>query len=98
MNITELWIAHSQCRFPSHFGGKEINGVCMTSVDTYISGCVSTYVKNGSQALDMERFQILKRSQKQLEQALFSIEGDAYDYFSRLHEMCSLIIKNAKIT
>ena len=36
-------------------------------------------------------------SKAQLENALPHIEGSAYEYFSRLHEMCGSIIEEAEI-
>ena len=97
MNISELWIAHSESRFPSGYGGREVNGVCVTSVDSYVSGCVSTYVSKESNKIDLERFQILRHSKAQLEIVLPHMEGSAYEYFSRLHEMCDSIIEEAEI-
>lgn len=97
MNISELWIAHSESRFPSKYGGRDVNGVCVTSVDSYVSGCVSSYVSKESSEIDLERFQVLSSSKAKLELALPYIEESAYEYFSRLHEMCSLIINEAKI-
>lgn len=98
MNVSELWIAHSGSRFPSGYGGREVNGVCVTSVDSYVSGCVSVYVSKESSKIDLERYQVLSNSKNQLELVLPHIKECAYEYFSRLHEMCCLIINEAEVS
>ncbi|MBU2714515.1 hypothetical protein, partial [Zooshikella harenae] len=97
MNISELWIAHSQSKFPSGYGGKDVNGVCVTSLDSCVSGCVSSYVSKGSNKIDLERYQVLRNSKTQLELVLPYIDESAFEYFSRLYEMCSSIINEAEI-
>jgi len=97
MVITELWMEHSQAQFPAGYGGKDVNEICVTSLCTNASGCISSYIKNSQKSIDIERYQILQKSQKDLENVLPFIEGDAFEYFSRLNEMCNIIIVEASI-
>ncbi|WP_299776416.1 hypothetical protein [uncultured Pseudoteredinibacter sp.] len=97
MTITELWIQHTNTKFPSDFGGKDVNGVCVTSVDSYASGCISSFVNKESGSLDIERFQILQKCEKELEKVLPFVENEAFEYFSRLYSMCGIVISEAKI-
>ena len=97
MNLPELWIEHSQAKFPKGFGGVDVNGVCVTSLDTYAAGCISSYMKYERKSIDLERFQVLQKCKSQLEEVLPHIDGEALDYFSRLHDICSLIVDEAGI-
>jgi hypothetical protein len=98
MNISELWIAHSQFRFPKGYEGRDVNGICVALVDTYASGCISSYMCHDEKSIDIERYQILQKCMKEIELFLPYLKDDAFEYFARLHEMCSLIIDEAKIT
>lgn len=98
MNISELWIEHSQAIFPKGYGGKDVNGVCVTSIDTYATGCVSSYIGNEKRDIDIERYQVLQKCKNGLGEILPYIEGEAFTYFNRLHEMCCIIIAEANIT
>jgi hypothetical protein len=97
MNISELWIAHSLSQFPKGYGGRDVNGICVTSVDTYASGCISSYMRHKKKSIDIERYQILHQCKKEIELFLPYLEGEAFQYFNRVYEMCTLIIDEAKI-
>jgi hypothetical protein len=97
MDIAEIWIIHEQSQFPVGLGGKDINGVCVTSVDTYASGCISSYIKHDDKLIDIEKYQILQKCKKEIEIILPALESESYIYFSRLYEMCKIIIQEAKI-
>lgn len=98
MSITELWIQHSQARFPEGYGGKDVNGVCVTSVDTYAAGCISSYMGSEGKNIQLESYQVLVKCKGELEKVLPYVEGEAYSYFARLHQMCSGITAEASIT
>ncbi len=97
MRITELCIEHSQAKFPEGYGGQDVNGVCVTSVDTYASGCISSYMKHERKSIDLERYQVLQKCKSELEEVLPFLDGEAFEYFGRLHEMCSIIVEEASV-
>lgn len=95
--LSELWVSHSGAKFPQGYGGIDVNGICITSVDSAAAGCISSYMSKESRSLDIERTQILTRCKSDLELALPAIEGEAYEYFSRLHELCHLVLTESEI-
>ncbi|RCU50571.1 hypothetical protein DU002_09130 [Corallincola holothuriorum] len=97
MSITELWLDHSQSRFPKGYGGNDVNGVSVTSVDTYATGCIGSYIGHERKSIDLERYQVLQKCKSELEEVLPYVDGEAFIYFGRLHEMCSAIITEASI-
>lgn len=97
MNITELWVEHSQARFPEDLGGKDVNGVCVTSIDSYAAGCISSYVGREGKSIDLERYQVLQKCKCDLEEVLPHLDGQALEYFDRLREMCAIIVSEASI-
>ena len=97
MNISEMWILHSESRFPKGYGGRDVNGICVTSIDTYVSGCVSSYMRYDNKSIDVERHITLQNSKNDLEKVLPYLEEEAREYFERLYEMCCVILKEAVI-
>jgi len=95
--LMELWSEHSVARFPKGYGGTDVNGICVSSLDTYATGCISTYVGKNSGHLDVERFLILQKCQKELALILPDVDKKAYEYFNRLHQLCLLVIDEAVI-
>lgn len=98
MSIIELWVQHTNSRFPVGYGGRDVNGICVTSIDTYISGCLSSYVKKEDAKIDLDNYQLLQKCQKDLETALPFLDDEAHEYFNRLFDMCSLVILEASIS
>jgi hypothetical protein len=96
--ISQLWMEHQTKRFPKGYGGLEVNDICVVTIDTYAAGCIYTYVSKNEKSLDLERYQILQRCKVDLERVMSNLDGDALEYFDRLHEMCRLILKEASIT
>jgi len=96
--LIELWIEHSEARFPNGYGGKDVKGVCVTSIDSNASGCIHSYMKSNTKDVSLEHYQILQKSKDDLESILKFLDAEAFEYFSRLHDICSLIIVEAGIT
>lgn len=95
--LAELWIEHSQTTFPKGFGGREVQGVCVTTIDSYAAGCLHTYMNGEKNELDLERYQILSRCKTDLENIVGSLDGEPQQYFGRLYELCSLVLAEAEI-
>ena len=80
--IENAWNAHFFRPFPRECAGKEIDGVCLTSCDTFLAGCISTFVENGT--LDPERVGVVARVSADLERVVPNLSGEAHEYFSEL--------------
>ena len=96
--LVELWMEHSQARFPKGYGGKDVNGICVTSLDSSAAGCIHSFMRSNTKDISLEHYQILQKSKDDLASILKSLDGEAFQYFSRLHDICSLIIVEASIT
>lgn len=97
MTLAELWIAHSQTRFPKGYGGKSINGVCVSYLDVNLDGCISTYMAREANSLDLNRYLVLQKAKLDLEDILPDLNDEAFIYFQRLHTLCCLVLKEATI-
>ena len=82
VEIEQAWSAHLQRPFPRELVGREIDGVCLTSCDTYLAGCVSHFVDGG--ALDPERADVVARVSADIRRVLPHLSGEASEYFSAL--------------
>lgn len=81
--IEEMWDEWKALPFPSEYAGKEVGGVCVTSLDSYAAGCIETFVSRGG-SLDAGRVSILEGCERELEAVVKSLDGDARRYFERL--------------
>ncbi|MEQ3515292.1 hypothetical protein ABMY35_18400 [Pseudoalteromonas sp. BZB3] len=96
--LNELWYEHSKMAFPKVLGGKEINGVCVTTLDAKVAGCIDSYVKSGNGQLTITHYQLLEASKGNLESILKYLDAESLEYFRRLHKICSLVTAEASVT
>ena len=80
--IESAWNAHYFRGFPRECAGGEVDGVCLTSCDTFLAGCISYFVENGT--LDPQRTDVVARVCADLDRVMPSLSGDAHRYFSEL--------------
>lgn len=81
--IKVMWDEWKALPFPAECAGKEVEGVCLTSLDSNAAGCIDTFVaRRGS--LDAGRVSTLEGCKGELEVCLKSLDGDAGQYFERL--------------
>ena len=80
--IERAWNEHYFRPFPHECTGQEVDGVCLTSCDTFLAGCISYFVENG--ALDSERKDVVASVCADLERAMPRLSGKAREYFSEL--------------
>ena len=80
--IEGAWNAHYFRAFPHECAGREVDGVCLTSCDTFLAGCISYFVENG--ALDPERIGVVSKVCADLERVMPHLSGDAHAYFAEL--------------
>jgi len=80
--IESAWNAHYFRGFPRECAGREVDGVCLTSCDTFLAGCISYFVENGT--LDPERTNVVAKVCADLRRVMPRLSGDAREYFSEL--------------
>jgi len=89
--IEELWQEHKGVRFPSGYGGEEIEGIDLALLDADIAGCVEYYIKR--QKLDLERTAILGLCYRDCAVAVQGLNGVAKEYFLRLEKLAMLVLQ-----
>jgi hypothetical protein len=82
--IENLWNEFLKLPFPSSLAGEEIEGKDVVSLDTFSSGCISTFIDNKG-LLDSERLEILRNCSVDIEKILPHIKGEGELYFKALH-------------
>ena len=97
MSLSELYVAHEQALFPRNCG-RTIKGVFLPYLDTQLSGCISSYLRHNKTTIDIDRYLVLQKSKAELEMALPHIKNEAFEYFSRLHQIAYLILEEASIS
>lgn len=97
LNLEELWKIHQLKSFPKGLGGKDVNDICVSSLDTYISGCISYFIKRGLKELDVDRLLVLKKGVVSLDNILVSLNDESLEYFSLLRDMALIVIDSAEI-
>jgi len=89
--IKVMWDEWKALPFPAEYAGKEVEGVCVASLDSYAAGCIDTFVaRRGS--LDAERVSILEGCKRELEAVLKSLDGDARSYFGHLLHLTEKVL------
>jgi hypothetical protein len=77
------WNEWKRIPFPSEYGGKDVAGICVTSLDTFAAGCIDTFVSRNGR-LDNQRISVLEKCKNDLEVVVNSLDGNAHTYFNDL--------------
>jgi hypothetical protein len=86
MGLTDDWRAFQLRGFPAGVAGTEIDGVCVTTVDTFAAGCLETYFDRGR--LDQQRIGVLEECVGDLHRVLPHLTGEPSEYFGKLAALC----------
>jgi hypothetical protein len=81
--IRKMWNEWKAMPFPSEYGGKDVAGICVTSLDTFAAGCIDTFVSRNGR-LDKRRISVLENCKDDLEVVVNSLDGNARVYFNYL--------------
>ncbi len=92
--IRNLWNKYNKMPFPENYIGKDVNDICVTSLDTFAAGCISAYTSDGN--LDKKRIEILKKCLTDLDKVIPELSGYSRSYFTYLKEICVGIVKDTK--
>jgi hypothetical protein len=90
--INRLWQEHSAAPYPKGLAGKLIASVDVTTLDTYVAGCVSTFLSREGN-LDLWRTAILGLCYRELGQALPGLQGEGRTYFMRLDALARMVLE-----
>ncbi|MBL7510476.1 hypothetical protein [Frankia nepalensis] len=89
--VTTLWAEHRGLTFPDSLRWLEApNGDAVPLLDTFMAGCVATYIANRG-ALDAEQRGILRDCAHDLRSLRRRPRGDGARYLARLLRMADLI-------
>src|SRR5262249_46058024 len=64
--IQSMWDAWRARPFPSEYAGKDVAGICVTSIDSFAAGCIDTFISRKGN-LDEERISVLQTCKDDLE-------------------------------
>jgi hypothetical protein len=81
--IRTMWDEWQAIPFPAEYGGKDVVGICVTSLDTFAAGCIDTFICRKGH-LDKRRISVLEGCKNDLEVVVPSLDGDARTYFNNL--------------
>ncbi|MFN2513563.1 MAG: hypothetical protein ABR568_19350 [Pyrinomonadaceae bacterium] len=73
--IRAMWDDWKAMPFPGGYGGEEVAGICVTSLDTFTAGCIDTFISTGR--LDSHRISVLVECRKELELVVKNCDGAA---------------------
>jgi hypothetical protein len=90
-----MWDEYQSMAFPDDYAGKDINDICVTSLDTFAAGCISAYVGDGR--LDKKRIEVLRSCLDDLDTIIPALDERPKVYFSALKEICVEIVKDTKL-
>lgn len=93
--IKAMWDEWKSMPFPSDYSGKDVEGICVTSLDSYAAGCIHTFIsRKGS--LDAHRISILENCKKELEIVVQSLDGEGRSYFERLLKLSKKVLSSVR--
>ena len=78
-----MWDERKAIPFPSEYGGKDVAGICVTSLDTFAAGCIDTFISNNGR-LDGSRISVLEQCKSDLEGVVSCLDGTAKNYLNDL--------------
>lgn len=84
--VAELYEEHREAVFPGRLIVDEANGIEMVSIDSRVSGCVHTWLKNRGR-IDDGRWDTLAACEQLLIRAIPALDGDEASYYQRLLAM-----------
>jgi hypothetical protein len=89
--IKAMWNEWKSLPFPANYSGKDVEGICITSLDSYAAGCIDTFIsRKGS--LDAWRISVLEKCRDDLEIVLPKLDGEARTYFERLLKLSKKVL------
>ncbi|HEY9402309.1 MAG TPA: hypothetical protein VIQ24_06425 [Pyrinomonadaceae bacterium] len=94
-DIKKMWGDFQARPFPEDCAGASIEGVDLTSLDTFAAGCIDTFVERKGR-LDSRRISILRKCSKELEVVVKNLNGEARSYFEQLQSLSEKVLQSVK--
>ncbi len=91
--IEQMWQQLRLLRFPRGYGGKEVSGVCLVSVDTFAAGCIDTFMRCRGR-LDADRIRSLQGCVEDIETAVPMLQGEAKVYYELLLNVSRKVLQS----
>ena len=93
-SIFRIWVRLKQKLFPSNYGGIDIRGILLDTLDSDVAGCISTFLRRGQ----LEPFQkeALYYCDDCLDVVILELQGYEGWYFRQLKALTSAIIEYQK--
>ena len=82
-----MWDEWKAIPFPTGYAGKEVAGICVTTLDSFAAGCIDTFISRKGR-LDKKRLSALEECKKDLEIVVKNTDGVGQTYFSELLQIC----------
>jgi hypothetical protein len=92
-----LWKENCSEPVPSRLVGKRIQGVEVTSLDTYVAGCIQTFIDRKGK-LDLWRTAILGRCYRDVSVVAFALKGREKAYYKRLMILTGLVLQMIQLS
>src|SRR6185369_10172996 len=89
--ICNMWDEWKKTPFPKGYAGKEVAGICITTLDTFAAGCIDTFISRKGR-LDKRRLSVVEECKKDLEIVVKNIDGKAQTYFRKLLQICERVL------
>ena len=90
--IQTMWDTWKTQRFPAEYSGKDVSGICVTSLDSFAAGCIDTFIFRKGY-LDERRISILEKCTHDLELVLNALDGSAKAYFNNLLRLSTRVLQ-----
>lgn len=91
-SIQQLWKEHFSAPFPSGVAGKEVDGECLASLDTFAAGCIDTFLSRRTHTLDSRRLEVLTKCAQSLSRVCPQLPDEHRVYFDRLREISERVL------
>ncbi|MGJ8653742.1 MAG: hypothetical protein ACSHX8_10750 [Opitutaceae bacterium] len=93
--LNQQWNEFMTLEFPENLAGKEIDGICITLLDSSLAGCISSAL--GSNLTEGEEG-ILKSCLNNLESVYPKMDTQGKEYFSLLRTLAIKALESESIT
>jgi hypothetical protein len=86
--IKDLWQEHFCRPLPTHLPSREPHGFALTSLDTFVAGCITTFIRSPLRFLrDRRRLEVLRKCIDDINSLWPHMVADEREYFGDLRDI-----------
>ena len=89
------WIERGKIYFPSRLAGKNVEGICAASLDTFTAGCVDEFISEKGKLNKQKKF-VIKKSKREPGITVKNLDGANRIYFEELLYLVDKILQVQK--